>query len=533
MPEVGGAWEPGEGSNSVNMDNVMNKLKTNGQHGIVVSGCVAWIAVQLDMNAEGVWMETAKQCWLPGEATEAKKALKEASGDNLKDLEGFNTARRSKEKELGDIVNALKYLRDNNKMPLVLADPVMLRRAPQPGFSVHKTNGDVMERINVLEKTMAGFMTKTEKHMEENKTEFEKLAETVIRSQPKSPRFPLLQIPTPGVQESPGTKKRKYEESRAVFQQPPAASTTFQQPQHYGSVVSGVSALSGQQQEQIRSLQQLMNSQQKKQKQQPPRQRNICYGTAKPTGENSSQDMLAADVSLVASGLDKECTEQKLQVFLEERGIHPVKIEMMKKLDMNEAETKTWRTKSFKVTVKAAEHEMSLKPEIWPYRVAVRYWRAERKPRSGGWDQQSRTSGGQFSSGQSGGRQFGGGQFGGRQFGGGQFGGGQFGGGQTSGQQRNRLDSQGWQQQQPRGRGGSAGGGQQQEQPLDISNRFASLLPQINVSTVVEPSASKWRVQIFRIISRYQLEILEPLQSLTKCVLSHITREDSVSLRRK
>jgi hypothetical protein len=431
------------------------------------------------MNAEGVWMETAKQCWLPGEATEAKKALKEASGDNLKDLEGFNTARRSKEKELGDIVNALKYLRDNNKMPLVLADPVMLRRAPQPGFSVHKTNGDVMERINVLEKTMAGFMTKTEKHMEENKTQFEKLAETVIRSQPKSPRFPLLQIPTPGVQESPGTKKRKYEESRAVFQQPPAAAPSFQQP-HYSSVVAGVSALSSQQQEQIRSLQQLQNSQKKKQQQQP-RQRNICYGTAKPTSDSSSQDMLAADINLVASGLDKECTEDKLKVFLEERGIHPVKIEMMKKQDINEAETKTWRTKSFKVTVKAAEHEMSLKPEIWPYRVAVRYWRAERRPRTGGgWEQQSRTSGGQFSSGQSGSGQFSGGQ----------FGGGQFGGGQTSGQQRNRLDSQGWQQQQPRGRGGSERGGQQQQQqPLEISNRFASLLPQINISTVVEPQA--------------------------------------------
>ena len=186
--------------------------------------------------------------------------------------------------------------------------------------------------------------------------------------------------------------------------------------------------------------------------------------------------MLAADVSLVASGLDKECDEQKLKVFLEERGLHPVDIEMMKKPEANETETKTWRTKSFKVTLKAAEHELALKPEIWPYRVAVIYWRAERKPRTGGWDNQARTSGGHFS----------GGQFGG-QAGGGQFGG-QSAGGQQQQQGRSRQDSQGWQQQQPRGRGSAGSGQQQQQEVMEVSNMFANL-HQVSVSAVVESSA--------------------------------------------
>ena len=128
----------------------------------------------------------------------------------------------------------------------------------------------------------------------------------MTRSEPKSPRLPLVQM-TNG--ETP-RKRRRNEETLSVFQQPqmrPAASPTAQQ---YSSVVAGVSALNQQQQEQIRSLQQLQNSQQKKKEQQQlPRQRNICYGTAKPTGDSSNQDMLAADVSLVVSGLDKECTE--------------------------------------------------------------------------------------------------------------------------------------------------------------------------------------------------------------------------------
>ena len=411
MPDIGGAWEPGEGSSNVPMNNLTDMLKSHGQHGIVISSAVAWIAVQLDINAEGVWMEVAERCWSPGEATAAKKALKEACGDNLKELAEFNKKRTIKARELGDIKDALKYLKDKKKMPLVLADVVMMTRAPQPGFSAHQqTNNDIIERVNVLEKAMSSFMGKTENYMEESKAQVEKLTETMIRKEPRSPMFPQIQIPGDRRQETPNSKKRRHEETPSFFQQrpgavrPPVASPTVQQQQQYSSVVAGVSALSSQQEEQIRSLQLLMNNQQKK-VQQPARQRNICYGTAKPTGDSSSQDMLAADVSLVASGLDKECDEQKLRVFLEERGIHPVDIEMMKKLDNSEAEIKTWRTKSFKVTVKAAEHEIALKPEIWPYRVAVRYWRAERRPRTGGWDRQARTSGGQTSGGQLGGQQ--------------------------------------------------------------------------------------------------------------------------------
>ena len=81
MPEVGGAWEPGEESINASMDNVKEKLKNHGKHGVVISGCVAWMAVQMEMNAEGIWMEIAEKCWSPGEATDAKKALKDACGD--------------------------------------------------------------------------------------------------------------------------------------------------------------------------------------------------------------------------------------------------------------------------------------------------------------------------------------------------------------------------------------------------------------------------------------------------------------------
>ena len=53
------------------------------------------------------------------------------------------------------------------------------------------------------------------------------------------------------------------------------------------------------------------------------------------------------------------------------------------------------RTLTFRVAVTAAEYESALKPEVWPYRVAVRHYRAPRRERSeGSWEGQSERSGG-------------------------------------------------------------------------------------------------------------------------------------------
>ena len=463
MPDCGGAWEPGVEGGAATIDTVLAKLQENSPNGIVISSAVAWMAVQLDMHAEGVWMELAEKCWSPVETTEAKKALQDACGENLKELEGFNKKRQAKNKamELVDIKDALMYLKGKDKMPLIMADVGMMMKSPQPGYSVNQTNEDIIERIDILEKAMTNFMGKTEKYMEDSKVQVEKLTDTVIRCEPKTPRLPLLQIPG---QETPNSKKRKIEETGSIFQQPPVmvrqsgAPPVVQQQQQYSSVVAGVSALSSQQQEQIRSLQQLMNNQQKQQQKQPARQKNICYGTAKPPADSNNQTMLAADVSLVASGLDKECTEEKLKEFLKEKGINPVEVEMMKKPETSEAESRTWRTKSFKVTLKASEHEKALMPEIWPYRVAVRYWRAERRPRQGGWDRQAATSGGQVSTGRPGQQQEG----------------------------RSRQNSEGW-QQQSRGRGNSVRGSRGQQQ-MEISNMFSSLLQPSLSTAAVESS---------------------------------------------
>ena len=56
------------------------------------------------------------------------------------------------------------------------------------------------------------------------------------------------------------------------------------------------------------------------------------------------------------------------------------------------------RTLTFRVAVKPADYEAALNPDVWPYRVAVRHYRAPRRDRTtGSWQAQSGRSGGQIS----------------------------------------------------------------------------------------------------------------------------------------
>ena len=128
------------------------------------------------------------------------------------------------------------------------------------------------------------------------------------------------------------------------------------------------------------------------QKQTPrPQKKNICFGTAKVSGEENRENLLAADVDLVATGVGKDCTNEDLKEFLKDKGIDAVAVETLTKDEV----LPNVRTKTFKVTVRPAQYENALNPEVWPYRVGVRHFRAPRRPdREGTWSNQSGRTGG-------------------------------------------------------------------------------------------------------------------------------------------
>ena len=95
---------------------------------------------------------------------------------------------------------------------------------------------------------------------------------------------------------------------------------------------------------------------------------------------------------MVASGVGKGCTPDNLSDFLAGKGINPVEVVMLTKEEV----ISEVRTLTFRVTVKPEQYEAALKPEVWPYRVAVRHYRPPRRERlEGSWQRQSEQSGGQ------------------------------------------------------------------------------------------------------------------------------------------
>ena len=160
--------------------------------------------------------------------------------------------------------------------------------------------------------------------------------------------------------------------------------------------VQPIAAGSANQLDSIRMLQQVFQ-QQVKPKEPSRSPRNICFGSAKSTGDDNVETLLAADVDLVASGVGKDCTNENLKDFLKGRGIEAVAVETLTKDEI----LSQVRTKTFKVTVKPSQYEAALKPEVWPYRVAVRHYRAPRRQDTR-WGDQSGKAGGQVDRGDQG-----------------------------------------------------------------------------------------------------------------------------------
>jgi hypothetical protein len=131
--------------------------------------------------------------------------------------------------------------------------------------------------------------------------------------------------------------------------------------------------------------------QQKLQQKLTPRpQKNICFGTSKTLGDGTKETLLAADIDLVASGVSKDCSNDNLKDFLMDKGIEVVAVETLTKDEV----LPQVRTKTFKITVKAGQYEKALMPEVWPYRVAVRHFRAPKC--EGSWSEQSGRTGGRI-----------------------------------------------------------------------------------------------------------------------------------------
>ena len=263
-------------------------------------------------------------------------------------------------------------------MPLVMGTSMQLSRCPLSwGMPESPSCQDIIGKISYLEKAVADSIEAQKEQFKIVKDELTSL-KAAQESVPKSPSVPLVTFSS----DTPSTKKRKFIEEK--------------ENQKTYADIAGISQLGPGQgpgsEQQTAGLNLLQNLLKPKSPQNPRFQRNICFGSAKNPQDGTDCTKLSADVNLVATGVAKDCSEDNLKDYLIEKGINVVEVQQLTKPEV----VHQVRTLTFRVAIRASDYEAALKPEIWPFRVGVRHYRAPRREDrpEGSWQGQSKQPGG-------------------------------------------------------------------------------------------------------------------------------------------
>ena len=90
----------------------------------------------------------------------------------------------------------------------------------------------------------------------------------------------------------------------------------------------------------------------------------------------------------MATGVSKDATIDQLKEFLVNKGIRVTDIELLTSFP-DEVRSFTYR-----VDIKSEDYDKSMNPDVWPYRVGVRLFKARRRQFQQTWQQQSGQLGG-------------------------------------------------------------------------------------------------------------------------------------------
>ena len=380
-------------------DLAFSVMKSLNPNGVVMNKLLAWMEIQKDMIPPNTWKAHLKTLYTDDDIIEAKTVLFESVGGDSTRIGKFKN-HHVKEKHLEDLIDAAGKLWNNNEMPLVVASSKMIKGMRNYNMvDADNVNlADAINKIKQVEDTLKACIV-------ENTNQVKNLAE-VVGSVGQGPSSHLQQnravsnsrisslITQNQNGETPGKKRKLTESNQMPGIQPlcereqlypslpatdqPMAWNTVTARQHQPKQHQG----EGQQQVRPTGGQQAAGD-----AHQTPRQRgawkkslNILHGTA------DMNNTIAADVSLVAYGVAKDASEDRLKSFLQAKNINV--IECKKLTTFQQA-----RTHCYKVTIKASEFEKATKPEVWPYRVGVRLFKQfrEKKDETPSWNDQQNT----------------------------------------------------------------------------------------------------------------------------------------------
>ena len=322
--------------------------------------------------------------FLDEEVCLAKTILWKACGVNIGELpnrQGKNKTRA----DIDDIVKALRSLKSTGKSPMILATGKMLKMAPiSDGTPLTASTGDIAQRVSLLESSLKNFMT-------QQSVQIKSLTEAFNAS--KSETSSVKPAAFRNIASSTGTTDSPNKRKRVDDSNSPGTAThssvdsgligniskaTVLKPSYAQYAANGPKTPRG-----VPGINRVNSGTEVN-----ARRPSIMYGTAK-LGKDDNEELLAADVALVASGVSKDASPEQLSDFLKAKGIGVIAIE---KLTRDDAET---RTNTFKIVIKLNDYEKAMMPDVWPYRVGVRHFKPK-KNQGPSWQQQSSQSGGQM-----------------------------------------------------------------------------------------------------------------------------------------
>ena len=367
-------------------DDILKMLRDYGENGIVVDDIIAWVAVNKEMTAENLLKQLMEKSLTLDEVLKSRAALIAAAGSDLDEWNG---------KEWKEI-NGSRQLTKTAVKDIILAGPEQFRRCPVAGSSSQTVSVPELEKkVESLEKCMVDFMEYNKKQMEVLTTEVKRTTEIK-----KIVEVPEITIDSPG----PGKKRKTSERTvEGEVHSTPAGGMAASRPSFSQVAMNGVLPLhppgrnppSPQpltQQMMTRAIEDALKLKEKNKGK--PKDKNVFRGNSA-EGEASN---LAADIDLVASGVARDATEKHLEDYLKAKGLNVVKVKCLTKPELISEEKV--RSKTMKVTVKAMHHEKAMDPDMWPYRVGVRHYRAPQRSRQGAgdgsWASQSAQSGGRL-----------------------------------------------------------------------------------------------------------------------------------------
>ena len=272
--------------------------------------------------------------------------------------------RQKTELELDDIDEAINKLAEARCLPLVLASSNMVLRAPRFwGKDKGEDIAGVAAELKELKEAMVRFVTQNQRQISELKQEVVN-ATTVLTKPRGTARHQVLsqsQTPVAAPPLTPGgTAKRTRFDFESEVEEVKENNEDSWTDVTYAKKV-------GKMKETATETLVNMLSESKKEKVTKTKTK-VIYGSGKSEREEVS---LAADVTLVAFNVNKNCDKDSMKTFLIEKGLDVVDVSEMTREEV----LPNVAVKSMKVVVKATEYEKAMDPNNWPCRVGVRLWK--------------------------------------------------------------------------------------------------------------------------------------------------------------